>query len=70
MADFAATKARFQLPAGVIYLNGNSLDPLPREAMAHAERVIRADWGSMLIRAWNRRDGWPSPAGSATASPG
>ena len=57
MTDFAATKARFQLPAGVIYLDGNSLGPLPRDAMAHAERVIRAEWGGMLIRAWNQA-GW------------
>ena len=57
MTDFAATKARFQLPAGVIYLDGNSLGPLPRDAMAHAERVIRDEWGGMLIRAWKGTHG-------------
>jgi kynureninase len=57
MTDFAAMKARFHLPAGVVYLDGNSLGPLPLNAMASAQRAIRAEWGDMLIRAWNRA-GW------------
>jgi len=54
MTDFAATKARFHLPRGLIYLDGNSLGPLPLAAMARAERVMRDEWGDMLIRAWNQ----------------
>jgi kynureninase len=57
VTDFAATKARFHLPPGVIYLDGNSLGPLPRHALARAERVLRDEWGEMLIRGWNQA-GW------------
>ncbi|WP_126975794.1 kynureninase [Frigidibacter oleivorans] len=55
--DFGATRAMFDLPAGVIYLDGNSLGPLPRTAPAAMERVLRAEWGAQLITAWNRA-GW------------
>ncbi|HYC25495.1 MAG TPA: kynureninase, partial [Roseiarcus sp.] len=57
MTDFAATKARFCLPKGVIYLDGNSLGPLPEGAMQRAKRAIESEWGEMLIRAWNLA-GW------------
>ncbi len=57
MTDFAATKARFHLPEGVIYLDGNSLGPLPDGAMERARRTIESEWGGMLIRAWNLA-GW------------
>jgi kynureninase len=57
VTDFAATKARFHLPPGVVYLDGNSLGPPPRAAMASAERVLAQEWGGMLIRAWNQA-GW------------
>jgi kynureninase len=56
MTDFAATKARFHLPRGVIYLDGNSLGPPPRESAARARRVLD-EWGGMLIRGWNEA-GW------------
>ena len=62
MTDFAATKARFHLPGGVIYLDGNSLGPLPHAALARAEHVMRAEWGDMLIRAWNTA-GWMAQPG-------
>ncbi|MDZ7905268.1 MAG: kynureninase [Cypionkella sp.] len=57
MTDFAATKALFDLPAGVTYLDGNSLGPLPRAAMARVARTVTQEWGQMLIGGWNRA-GW------------
>ena len=55
--DFTATKALFDLPADVIYLDGNSLGPLPRAVAPRVEAAIRAEWGAMLITAWNKA-GW------------
>ncbi len=55
--DFTATRALFDLPEGVIYLDGNSLGPLPRAVPARVEATIRAEWGEMLITAWNKA-GW------------
>jgi kynureninase len=57
MTDFAATKAMFHLPEGMIYLDGNSLGPLPRTAADHVSRVISDEWGEMLITGWNKA-GW------------
>ena len=53
MTDFSATRARFQLPDGVIYLDGNSLGPLPRGVRAKLLETVEAEWGERLIRAWN-----------------
>jgi len=53
VTDFAATKSRFMLPEGVIYLDGNSLGPLPKGAASRARAVIEEEWGGQLIRAWN-----------------
>ncbi len=55
--DFAATRALFDLPPGVVYLDGNSLGPLPRAAAARVARTVAQEWGGMLITAWNRA-GW------------
>lgn len=58
MSDiFAQTKAKFHLPKGVIYLDGNSLGPLPKAAMGVVERTIQDEWGEMLITGWNKA-GW------------
>jgi kynureninase len=57
MTDFAATKARFALPDGVIYLDGNSLGPLPRAVAGHVGAAITDEWGEMLITGWNKA-GW------------
>ena len=57
MTDFAATKAQFHLPAGMIYLDGNSLGPLPHSAAARVARTVTAEWGDMLITGWNKA-GW------------
>ncbi|MGR3758744.1 kynureninase [Roseobacteraceae bacterium NS-SX3] len=57
MTDFAATKAMFDLPEGVIYLDGNSLGPLPKAARDRVGRMISDEWGEMLITGWNKA-GW------------
>lgn len=57
MTDFAATKALFHLPAGMIYLDGNSLGPLPLAAPARVAQTVSQEWGEMLITGWNRA-GW------------
>jgi kynureninase len=50
-------KHLFDLPQGVIYLDGNSLGPLPKGAAQRAGQVIGHEWGQQLIRAWNSA-GW------------
>ncbi|WP_170409307.1 kynureninase [Ruegeria atlantica] len=57
MTDFAATKAMFNLPQGVVYLDGNSLGPLPRAAGDRVNDMMVQEWGQMLITGWNRA-GW------------
>ncbi|MGI3185379.1 kynureninase [Nioella aestuarii] len=47
----------FEIPEGVIYLDGNSLGVLPKGAAARATEVIDQEWGQQLIRAWNTA-GW------------
>lgn len=55
-------KERFEIPEGVIYLDGNSLGPLPKGAAARAGEVISSEWGQQLIRAWNTADWISLPA--------
>jgi kynureninase len=55
--DFTKTKAMFDLPEGVVYLDGNSLGPLPRAAAARVAQTVTAEWGQLLIRGWNKA-GW------------
>lgn len=57
MTDFAATKAMFELPEGVLYLDGNSLGPLPKAAGERVQSMLSAEWGQMLITGWNKA-GW------------
>ena len=52
----AGAREAFTLPDGVIYLLGNSLGALPRDAPAAFDRVVRAQWGGRLIDGWN--EGW------------
>ena len=47
----------FALPEGVVYLDGNSLGPLPKAAPERIARAIRQEWGEGLIRSWNTA-GW------------
>ena len=46
-------KDAFDLPDGVIYLDGNSLGPLPKSVSGRLSSVVQDEWGDELIRAWN-----------------
>lgn len=47
----------FDLPEGVVYLDGNSLGALPKAALERACRTVGAEWGQTLISSWNDH-GW------------
>ena len=53
----APLRARFALPPGVIYLDGNSLGALPRSTPARLAELVEAQWGGDLIAGWTRH-GW------------
>ena len=50
-------KDRFDLPEGVIFLDGNSLGPLPKSVPARVAKTVETEWGGHLIKGWNV-DGW------------
>lgn len=62
MTDFTKTKVMFHLPEGVIYLDGNSLGPMPLAARDRVVAMISDEWGDMLIRGWNKA-GWMTQPG-------
>lgn len=57
----APLRAHFDLDAadarGDVYLDGNSLGPLPRTTAARVAQVLHEEWGRDLIRSWNSA-GW------------
>ncbi|MDP4540707.1 kynureninase [Qipengyuania sp. DY56-A-20] len=54
--SLAPFRDRFDLPEGVIYLDGNSLGCLPRATPARLAEVVAQEWGKNLIRSWNSAD--------------
>ena len=53
----APLRDRFDLPEGMIYLDGNSLGAMPKAASAKALDVVTREWGADLIKSWNSA-GW------------
>ncbi|MDB5972359.1 MAG: kynureninase [Hydrocarboniphaga sp.] len=53
----AALRDQFVLPAGTIYLDGNSLGAMPRAAADRVRRTLDHDWSQALVRSWNSA-GW------------
>jgi kynureninase len=46
----------FDLPDGLVYLDGNSLGALPRTVAGRMQQVVTREWGSGLISSWNTAD--------------
>ena len=57
MTDFTKTRALFDIPEGMIYLNGNSLGPMPKSAPAAMSEFLNDEWRTELIKGWNTK-GW------------
>ena len=53
----AGLRDAFNLPEGVIYLDGNSLGPLPKSAAVALRETVEREWGESLIRGWTAH-GW------------
>ncbi len=49
----AALRDQFELPEGIIYLDGNSLGALPKATAARVQQMITHEWGRDLIKSWN-----------------
>jgi kynureninase len=62
-ARHAATdlRGRFRLPAGMVYLDGNSLGALPAGVAEAVADVVHRQWGQDLIASWNLADWWGAP---------
>lgn len=52
-----ALRDLFEVPAGVIYLDGNSLGVLPKTVPARVAQAVTHEWGQNLIQSWNTA-GW------------
>ncbi|CAM5733329.1 Kynureninase OS=Streptomyces tendae OX=1932 GN=kynU PE=3 SV=1 [Streptomyces tendae] len=57
----APLRDRFLLPEGVVYLDGNSLGPLPAAVPPVLTDVVHRQWGEGLIGAWTEHDWWDAP---------
>lgn len=57
MTDFARTRSLFNLPPGVIYLDGNSLGPPTIGTSDALTQLVQEEWGGQLIKSWNSA-GW------------
>jgi len=66
----AFARARFRIPEGVFYLDGNSLGALPVTTAARIDDVVAREWGNDLIQSWNKADwiGLPTRVGARIAT--
>lgn len=57
----AHARARFILPGGINYLDGNSLGALPRGVAERVATTLKDEWGHGLVRSWNTAGWYESP---------
>lgn len=55
-------KELFDIPEGMIYLDGNSLGPLPKGVAEAVQDAVVAQWGGQLIKGWNVCNWMDQPA--------
>jgi kynureninase len=65
-SPLSGRRALFDLPEGVVYLDGNSLGAMPRAVPDRMATVLRDEWGAGLISSWNSA-GWIDLAGRVAA---
>jgi kynureninase len=66
--QLASFRDRFvQQDRDLIYLNGNSLGPLPVRTQARIAEVVDQDWGVGLVRSWDKWIRLPTEAGDMLA---
>ena len=58
---FASTRAAFDLPPGLVYLDGNSLGAMPRAVRVRVAHEMDHAWSQRLIRSWNEAGWWQLP---------
>ena len=61
----AAVRDRFVIPDGVVYLDGNSLGPMPRTVAPRMRDAVEQQWAQGLIRSWNDADWYRAPQRAA-----
>lgn len=52
--SLAGFRNEFALEDGLIYLDGNSLGPLPKSVPTRLQTAITEEWGKDLITSWNK----------------
>ena len=60
--DFLKTRDLFYIPDGTIYLNGNSLGPLPKTTEKVMKEFLKNEWGKELVKGWNTKGWFSQPA--------
>ncbi|RUO79213.1 kynureninase [Pseudidiomarina taiwanensis] len=61
----AHLRTQFAIPAGKVYLDGNSLGPLAHPVRERMQQVLAEQWGEDLIESWNKHSWIDLPQRSA-----